>query len=108
MSADLLKEGYENIKHLLDDPKAFDAMVEKAYATVQKAKSGKFDVTELEKELNAAAGKSGKSIGRPEVEKMFAELNNDKVKSASKEELAKLMRKNFEEKKAQIEAAMKK
>ena len=110
MDPESVKEVYEHIKKLLDDPKSFADMVDKAYATVQKAKAGTFDVTELEKELNAIAAKSGskKALSREAVEKMFNDLNNDKVKSASKDELAKLMRESLEEKKAKIEAGMKK
>ena len=110
MEAASVKEVYEHIKKLLDDPKAFGNLLDKAYITVQKAKEGAFDLAELEKELNEIASKSGskKTLSREAVEKMFNDLNNDKVKSASKDELAKLMRESLEEKKAKIEAGMKK
>ena len=109
MDPETIKKAYEGINKLLTDDKAFNEMIDKIWGVMQKAKGGALDINALEAGINDAIAKLGakKVVEREKVEKMFAELNSDKAKSATRDDVAKHIRKELEEKKAKIESLKK-
>ena len=106
MDADKLKKMHEGMSKVLSDGKAFNAIVNKIYDAVQKAKDGDYSVEDMAKGFEGAP--MGAMINKEMLEKLFKGLTSDKAKSATKEEIAKGLRERLEEGKAKLEAAMKK
>ena len=104
------QETYTALVALLKDDKTFTEVVNAVFASIDKDGSGTLEIGEIEDFINGVCKEMNitKAPGKDNIKDVFEELDEDKSKTISREELGKFLRVLFEEQKNQLEKQLKK
>ena len=105
-----IQETYNALDALLKDEKTFSEVVSAVFASIDKDGSGTLEINEVEEFITSVCTEMGikKAPGKDNIKEVFEELDEDKSKTISKDELAKFLRVLFEEQKNQLAKQLKK
>ena len=105
-----LQETFNSLDSLLKDEKTFAEVVSAVFVSIDKDNNGTLDLEEVGNFISGVCKDMGvkKDISKGNVMDIFEELDEDKSKTISKDELAKFLRALFEEQKNQIFKRLKK
>ena len=92
-------ETYNALDALLKDEKTFSEVVSAVFSSIDKDGSGTLEIDEVQTFIEGVCTEMGikKAPGKDNIKEVFEELDEDKSKNISKDELAKFLRVLFDE-----------
>ena len=104
-----IQETYNAIDTLLSDEKTFSEVVTAVFTSIDKDGSGTLEIDEVEEFIMSVCSEMGikNAPAKGNIRDVFEELDEDKSKNISKDELAKFLRVLFEEQRNQLAKQLK-
>ncbi len=105
-----IDETYYALDALLRDEKTFREVVSAVFKSIDKNGDGTLEISEIEEFIGVVCTEMNikNGPGKDNIKDVFDELDEDKSKTISEDELAKFLRVLFEEQKKQLAKQLKK
>ena len=99
-----IQETFNALDALLKDEKTFSELVSAVFASIDKDGSGTLEIEEVEEFIMNVCSEMGikNAPAKSNIRDVFEELDEDKSKNISKDELAKFLKVLFEEQRNQL------